>query len=130
MKDKLTFSRDWGKLKNDFFLTVRWNDAIYPLKKPIPLMVCGQQEGHCMIEFSVEVKLNTLLTEVFTRYDADCSVEEYYRMMKNWYGRKPNWKAEESMVKLLGAVKVKYAPKQTTLENVKHLEKEDMYAVA
>lgn len=55
-----------------------------------------------MVVFTVNVKLNELLFDEFTRYDADCSPEQYYNLMKKWYSRKKNWKKEDSVVQMVG----------------------------
>ena len=49
----------------------------------------------------IDLKKLSELTDEFIAADADCSREEFFRMMEGWYGRKPDWKGWDSEVQVL-----------------------------
>jgi len=107
LKKSIKFSKEWSKLKDNFFLTVRWGDATYVFNSIIPVIVKGKTKFYGQIAFTLDVKLRDLLYEQFVRYDADCDVKQYYSMLKGWYSRKSDWKEENSIVRIVGIRKAK-----------------------
>jgi len=107
LKKSIKFSKEWSKLKDDFFLTVRWRDAKYVYNSIIPVIIKGKNRFYGQIVFTLNVKLRDLLYEQFTYYDADCDVKHYYSMLKRWYSRKPDWKEKNSIVQIVGIRKTK-----------------------
>lgn len=103
----LKFAKEWSKLKDSFFLTVRWTDTVYIPHQIYPVAIKGKIKFYGKVLFTINVKLKDILYDAFTIYDADCTALEYYQMMKNWYGNKEKWKNENSIVQMVGIRKCK-----------------------
>jgi hypothetical protein len=101
----IKFANEWSKLKDSFFLTVRWTDSEYIPHQEYPIHIRGKNKFKGVVVFTTNTKLKNLLFNEFTRYDADCSPEQYYNMIKRWYSRKKDWKKENSMVQVVGVRK-------------------------
>jgi len=109
----IKFCKNWKKLNDRIFVTVRWTDTHYAEGTTLPIIInnrqfCGwkKQIGYGLILFTVTTQLYRLLNKNFTQYDAECDVEEYYNMMKKWYGRKKDWKKQKSIVQIVGVQKL------------------------
>lgn len=102
----IKFAKEWSKLKNDFFLTVRWPDTAYEVGKEMPVLVRNSRMCDAKVVFTFMVPLCNILTNAFTLYDADCPVQEYTKMMEKWYGRKADWNGIHSIVRVIGIRKV------------------------
>lgn len=104
----IKFCQEYTKLKNDFFLTVRWTDTEYNMGDTLPIWLKGKPTGEKgRILFTTKVKLDDLGTWGFTNYDANCLPFKYFQMMEKWYQRKKDWNGLDSIVQIVGVQKVK-----------------------
>ena len=105
--NEINFSKKFSKLEDNFFLTVRWTDTRYVLGDVLPIIVNGEKIGEGQVMFTFTITLDKLLdTHGFTFYDADTNPTHYYRMMKEWYSKKPDWKLYHSKVQLVAIRRV------------------------
>ncbi len=112
-KYQLSFSKKYRKLDSPTgFKTVRWPDAVYPLGKALPVVFCPSSKGRYaarrymlgtarITKIELEQLAVLLAKPQFSFEDADCSVDDYIKMMQGWYSGKPDWKGTLSYVQLL-----------------------------
>jgi hypothetical protein len=104
-RDAILFSKRYKKL--DFpmwFHTVRWMDKSYVLGKTYDILL-KDSAGTFTIGtarcFKLEMKKMEQLGLEFTLRDADCTREEFFKMMEAWYSKKPDWKGWDSWIQIV-----------------------------
>jgi len=110
--NKINFSHDYSKLKNDSFTTVRWTDKYYRVGRIYDIVLTNLGLGYEQTLFQakcvkIELRRINQLNEDFVRSDADCSLDEFIRMMKGWYKNKPDWKDINSEMQVLYLEKIR-----------------------
>lgn len=103
----IKFSDNWPKLENravgDDLTTIRWYDKIdYYMRlreEDVRLIVVGFDRYIATIKRVYLSKMKDL-TDEFIKADTRPTMtrENFYDMMENWYGRKPDWKDWDSLV--------------------------------
>lgn len=102
----INFSNHYLKLDTDCFTTVRWTDKYYRVGRIYDIVLTNLGVGYEQTLFKakcvkIELRRINQLTEDFIRNDADCSIDEFFRMMKKWYKNKPDWKDINSEMQVL-----------------------------
>lgn len=106
----INFSRQYSKLNNKIFTTVRWLDKFYKVGRVYDVLGGGDYmlrpflfKARCI---KIELKRISQLDVDFIKADADCGIDQFYKMMKRWYSKKPDWKEWQSEMQVLYLKKV------------------------
>lgn len=108
----INFSEKYSKLLKDEFTTVRWIDYSVEIGKSYNIFYVAPNMFHThygkgkMRVVKLEVKRLGDLTEEFCATDADCTKPHFMEKMKGWYGKKPDWKGEDSEVLVISMKRV------------------------
>lgn len=119
-KIQLTMSHKWSKLEKDEFHTVRWLDAVYPIGVPIPLIYVDASMFHRRWNkggvkiMRAEVMQMRDLSDEFIKEDADCTREDFYKLMEGFYAKKKDWQGWNSYVQVLYVKKIDTLKKRST----------------
>lgn len=81
----MKFSKNWTKLEQDVFTTIRKNTDYYYPNKLIKIKT-PKAEFLARITDRTYIK-KTDITEEMARKDADCSREELIAILEGWYGK-------------------------------------------
>ena len=105
---QLTFSKNYMKLRDPEFHTVRWLDKRYTLGKDYPVVfVVPDNPFHQRLDkrkarvIKLEIKRIKDLSDEFILKDAECNRKEFINMMREWYGEKVNWQEQYSEVQIV-----------------------------
>jgi len=103
--EHIKFTRRYQKLQDKLFHTVRWTDTSYVLGKTYQVLLgsyggLAQPYGEARI-VKMELRKMSDLTDVFIRKDAECDRQVFFELMKDWYGKKPNWKGWDSEIQVI-----------------------------
>ena len=107
----INFCQYYSKLDKDSFTTVRWTDKYYRVGRVYDIVLTNLGLGLPLYYYEqtlfqakcvkIELKRINQFTEEFVRSDADCSIDEFFKMMKSWYKQKPDWKDINSEMQVL-----------------------------
>lgn len=121
MISRINFSSDWGgKIYQDRFTTIRWND--YDIKDDkditLPISLKGETVGLVAVEQIRFLRASavplSLIRKDLGRPDTETDEETeraFYALLERFYKRKPDWRGWQSIVQLIFLKKV--GPKQT-----------------
>jgi hypothetical protein len=84
----MKFSKNWTKLEQDVFTTIRKNTNYYYPNKLIKIRTPKAEFLARIIERTFIKKED--ITEDIARKDADCSREELITILEGWYGKQYN----------------------------------------
>ena len=106
--ETINFSKKYSKFKNkEGFTTVRWIDSQYILGNIYQVVFVDSSKFHVHREqgkarlISMKIMKMNDLTDKFITEDADCSREEFFKMMYGWYGKKADWNHWLSEIQIL-----------------------------
>jgi len=106
----INFKKRYAKLEKNKFTTVRWLDKFYKVGRVYDILYGGNYylrnflcQARC---YKIELKKINQLNKDFCQKDADCGIDEFFRMMKMWYSKKPDWKDINSEVQVLYLEKI------------------------
>jgi hypothetical protein len=92
---EIGMSQRWSKLSRDAWHTWRWNDTVYPIATPMPVVLLNERLYTVKV-LRTELARPCDLSDEWIHDDADCTRERFMQMLKNWYQFKPDWNGEES----------------------------------
>jgi hypothetical protein len=111
----INFSSTWGgKIYEDNFTTIRWND--YPAKtgEIVPISLKGLQSGYVLIEKTQFIKADAIPVEMLRkdlgRPATESSKEvkgHFFNLLQRFYLRKADWKGWFSVVQIISLKRVK-----------------------
>ena len=84
----MKFTKDYKKLANDEFSTIRKNTGFYKKGKIYTVITPTQKfSAQCI---STTPMMKEYITEPMARLDADCSKKDLIAMLDRWYGEEFN----------------------------------------
>lgn len=81
----MKFSKEWIKLDNDIFTTIRKNTGFYTFGKKYKIITPSREFFAELIGIQLLKKEN--ITDQIAWVDASCSKEELIVMLEKWHGK-------------------------------------------
>jgi hypothetical protein len=112
-RSAINFSSKYSKLDLDEYTTIRWNDFDVDIGKCYDVFLVAQNNFHThygkgkVRVMKLELKKIKDITDDFIKADADCDRKNFMSLMQGWYGKKHDWKAEDSEVLIIYLKRVK-----------------------